>query len=154
MYNDFEEDYELFDYPEDDSEDDSEYLSEHQKFILRRLHMDKEKKKLLVKNLELEELEKHFVEYCRFSGAERFFLYLLCGFATTIFLPAPDILTFVLQIIFSFIFAFLVMLSNIFFPKRKGEHFIGDFYEQHPYLYAIIIFIITAAIITVAKFLK
>lgn len=177
MYYDFEEEFRK---PEPDIDEEikklkeREALVEHEfknsektaedfkKYQYSLLAIAENKNHLLEKKLVKYEIERsdlkssvnYFYEFCRYSGAERFFLCLLCGFATTIFLPAPDIITFVFQLIGSFILAFLVMLTNVLFPKEKGKYWIGDFYADHPHIYAIIVFIIIATTITIVKFLK
>ena len=105
-------------------------------------------------SIKLKSLENDFINYCRYSGAERFFLCLLCGFSTTVFLPSSDFLTFLFQIIGSFVFALLVMLTHFLFPKEKARFWLGSFYENHPYIYAIICFIFFAAIITIYRYVK
>ena len=115
-------------------------------------------KKIIKKDIEISQLSNeifNYIEYCRYSGAERLLLWLLCGFSTTLFFSAPnDIFDFIFQLLGSFIIAFPVALTNVLFPKHKGRYNIGDFYENHPFFYAIICFIIIAAIITVVKILK
>lgn len=141
----------------------SKTKEDYEKYNYKLLAIADNKNRLLQKKLVKYEIENinlksdvdYFRGFCRYSGAEKLFLYLICGFATTFFLSAPDdILDFVFQIIGSFGVAFAVAFTNLLFPKEKGKYCIGNFYAEHPHLYAIIAFIIIAAIITVVKFLK
>lgn len=109
-------------------------------------------KKILKKEIETGEFRTSYfelLEKSRFLLAEKLFLCLLCGFSTTIFLPVPDILTFVFQVAGSFLIALFAAILTLLFPKRKN--FIGSFYDKHPFICAIIYFIILAAIITIIK---
>lgn len=136
---------------------------DYEKYNYKLLAIADNKNRLLQKKLVKYEIENinlksdvdYFRGFCRYSGAERLLLWLLCGFSTTLFFSAPnDIFDFIFQLLGSFIIAFPVALTNVLFPKHKGRYNIGDFYENHPFFYAIICFIIIAAIITVVKILK
>lgn len=109
-------------------------------------------KKLMKKDLEISELSRevsNFKEYCRFSASERLFLWLLCGFVAVLCLsPLVNVSDFLLRLFVSPIIAFFAALTNVLFPKYDGRYNVCRFYEDHPYFYAIICFIIVAALIS------
>lgn len=114
--------------------------------------------KVLKKEVEIARLRSDlsfYQEYNRYSSAERLFLCLLCGFAPTFLIPAPDsFFDFIFQIVGAFLFSLLIMLTNILFPKENGRYHLGSFYAEHPNLYSLAVFLIIASAITLYRVFK
>ena len=116
---------------------------DYEKYNYKLLAIAENKNRLLRKKLVKYEIENinlksdvdYFRGFCRYSGAEKLFLYLLCGLASPVlFLPA--------------------VLSSLLFPKENGRYHLGPFYENHPHIYAIICFLLVAGIVAAIKFIK
>lgn len=130
---------------------------DYEKYNYKLLAIAENKNRLLERKLSKKEVETaeiktayfELLEKSRFMLAERLFLCLLCGFATTVFLPAPNFTSFIFQIIGSFLIALFAALSASLLSKRKN--LLGSFYDNHPFICAIIYFLILSIIITVIK---
>ncbi len=115
-------------------------------------------KKLIKAEVETSEYRSAYydlLESTRFKSAERLFLFLLCGYATTIFLPVPEsLIVFVGHIVASVFFAFVAaLICTMLFPKERSRFWLPG-YEKHPHLYSVLFFIIAAGIITIIKIIK
>lgn len=135
---------------------------DYEKYNYKLLAIAENKNRLLEKKILKKEIETcefrtsyfELLEKSRFMLAEKLFLCLLCGFATTVFRSAPS--SFYDAIIpiagsFSF-FLFPLLATSVLFPKEQNMFWFPG-YKDHPFLCSVIMFIVIAAAITIIKIL-
>ena len=141
-------------------ESSSKTKEDYEKYNYKLLAIAENKNKLLETKLLKETVatSKYRADYfdllerTRFMLAEKLFLCLLCGFATTVFYPAPDsIMDFIMLLaVTGGSLFFILLLCTFLFPKKQ-THFWFPMYKEHPFISAVILFVIVAAVISVIK---